>query len=134
MTIYESGENYLEMILRLQEKKGSVRSIDIANEMNFSKPSVSVAMKKLREAGYIEVDKEGFITLLPPGMKIAQEIYERHRLLTAFFIRLGVSPEVAAADACKIEHDLSEETFQKIKEHAKMGEAFLKFKTDQKEE
>ena len=121
MRIYESAEDYLEMILRLQEKHGSVRSIDIANEMNFSKPSVSIAMKKLRESGYVEMDKDGFISLLPPGLRVAREIYERHRLLTAFFIRLGVSPEVAAADACKIEHDISEETFQKMKEHA-LGE------------
>jgi DtxR family Mn-dependent transcriptional regulator len=118
MNIYESAENYLEAILSLQEKHGSVRSIDIANELNFSKPSVSVAMKKLRESSYIEMDKDGFIHLLPDGLQIAQRIYERHKLLTAFFIRLGVSPDVAAADACKVEHDLSDETFQKIKEHA----------------
>lgn len=121
MNIYESAEDYLEAILRLRERKGSVRSIDIANELHFSKPSVSVAMKKLRESGYIEVDGDGLITLLPPGQEVAQRIYERHRLLTEFFIRLGVSAEVAAADACKVEHDLSEETFQKIKEHARRG-------------
>ena len=95
-----------------------VRSIDIANELHFSKPSVSVAMKKLRESGYIEMDEDGLITLLPPGQEVAQLIYERHRLLTEFFVRLGVGEEVAAADACKVEHDLSEETFQRIKEHA----------------
>ena len=98
-----------------------VLSIDIANHLHFSKPSVSVAMKKLRESGYIEVDKEGYISLLPAGEEIARRIYERHKLLTQFFIHLGVSPDVAAADACKIEHDLSEETFQKIKEHALCG-------------
>ena len=119
MAIYESAENYLEAILRLKESLGTVRSIDIANEMNYSKPSVSVAMKKLRESGYIEVDKDGLISLLPEGLKIAQGIYERHQLLTAFFIKLGVSEETAAADACKIEHDLSDETFQKMKEHAR---------------
>ena len=118
MNIYESAENYLEAILSLHERHGLVRSIDIANELHFSKPSVSVAMKKLRESGYIEMDKDGLISLLPAGEEIAKRIYERHQLLTRFFTYLGVSPEVAAADACKIEHDLSEETFQKIKAHA----------------
>lgn len=118
MNIYESSENYLEAILSLREQHGMVRSIDIANQLHFSKPSVSVAMKKLRESGYIEMDKDGLISLLPAGEEIARRIYERHQLLTQFFIRLGVSPEVAAADACKVEHDLSDETFQKIKAHA----------------
>ena len=122
MNIYESSENYLEAILSLRERHGMVRSIDIANELHFSKPSVSVAMKKLRESGYIEMDKDGLISLLPAGEEIARRIYERHQLLTQFFIRLGVSPEVAAADACKVEHDLSDETFQKIKAHA-LGKA-----------
>ena len=117
MNIYESAENYLEAILSLHERHGLVRSIDIANELHFSKPSVSVAMKKLRESVY----KDGFISLLPSGEEIARRIYERHKLLTQFFIRLGVDPEVAAADACKVEHDLSEETFQKMKEHALWG-------------
>ena len=121
MNIYESAENYLEAILSLHERHGLVRSIDIANELHFSKPSVSVAMKKLRESGYIEMDKDGFISLLPSGEEIARRIYERHKLLPQFFIRLGVDPEVAAADACKVEHDLSEETFQKMKEHALGG-------------
>jgi len=121
MNIYESAENYLEAILSLHERHGLVRSIDIANELHFSKPSVSVAMKKLRESGYIEMDKDGLISLLPSGEEIARRIYERHKLLTQFFIRLGVDPEVAAADACKVEHDLSEETFQKMKEHALGG-------------
>ena len=121
MNIYESAENYLEAILSLREARGMVRSIDIANHLHFSKPSVSVAMKKLRESGYVEVDEDGFISLLPAGEEIARRIYERHQLLTEFFIRLGVDPEVAAADACKVEHDLSEETFQKIKEHAQKG-------------
>ena len=118
MKIYESAEDYLEAILSLRERNGMVRSIDIANELHFSKPSVSVAMKKLRESGYIEMDEDGLITLLPPGQEVAQRIYERHRLLTEFFVRLGVGEEVTAADACKVEHDLSEETFQRIKEHA----------------
>lgn len=117
MNIYESGENYLEAILKLKEERGAVRSIDIANDLNFSKPSVSVAMKKLRENGYIDIDDGGYITLLPTGLEIARRIYERHRLLTDYFIRLGVSPEVAATDACKVEHDLSAETFEKLKEH-----------------
>ena len=121
MNIYESAENYQEAILSLHERHGLVRSIDIANELHFSKPSVSVAMKKLRESGYIEMDKDGFISLLPSGEEIARRIYERHKLLTQFFIRLGVDPEVAAADACKVEHDLSEETFQTMMEHALGG-------------
>ena len=114
VNLYESAENYLETILTLKQRLGVVRSIDIANELQFSKPSVSVAMKKLRENGYIEMDSEGFITLLPPGEEVARRISERHELLTEFFVRLGVSREVAAADACKIEHDLSEETFSRI--------------------
>ena len=117
MNIYESAENYLEAILVLKNRRGLVRSIDIAGELGFSKPSVSVAMKKLRESGYIEVDKEGFITLLPQGEEIAQRIYERHRLFTDFFLRLGVGQETAAADACKVEHDLSDETFGLLKAH-----------------
>ncbi len=117
MKVYESAEDYLESILSLRIRQGNVRSIDIANELNFSKPSVSVAMKKLRESGYIQMDHDGSITLLPAGEEIAQRVYERHQLLTDFFIRLGVDPEVAADDACKVEHDLSSETFQKIKEH-----------------
>ena len=119
MKVYASAEDYLEAILSLRIRQGHVRSIDIANELNFSKPSVSVAMKKLRESGYIQMDADGSITLLPEGEEIAQRVYERHRLLTDFFVRLGVDPEVAAADACKVEHDLSDETFRKIKEHAK---------------
>ncbi len=116
MKVYASAEDYLEAILSLRMQQGHVRSIDIANELNFSKPSVSVAMKKLRENGYIKMDADGSITLLPEGEEIAQRIYERHSLLTDFFVRLGVDMEVASADACKVEHDLSEETFRKIKE------------------
>ncbi len=118
MTVHASAEDYLEAILSLRNRQGNVRSIDIANELNYSKPSVSVAMKKLRESGYIQMDPDGSILLLPEGEKIAQRVYERHRLLTDFFIRLGVDPEVAASDACKVEHDLSAETFEKIKEFA----------------
>lgn len=116
VNIYESAEDYLECILMLREKKGVVRSIDIVRELNFSKPSVSVAMKRLRENGYIQMDADGFLTLLPPGEEIAQRIYARHQLLTEFFIQLGVSPENAAADACKVEHDLSDESYERIKE------------------
>ncbi len=118
MKIHESAEDYLEAILVLQERQGQVRSIDIVREKELSKPSVSVAMKNLRENGYVEMDAEGYLTLLPPGLEIAQRIYNRHRLLTEFLIRLGVTPEVAAADACKIEHDLSDESFEKIVAHA----------------
>lgn len=116
MNIYESAEDYLERILMLRESKGVVRSIDIARELDYSKPSVSIAMKRLRENGYIQMDTDGLITLLPPGEEIAQRIYARHRLLTEFLTQLGVSPENAAADACKIEHDLSEESYERIKE------------------
>ncbi|MEA4971526.1 MAG: metal-dependent transcriptional regulator [Candidatus Pelethousia sp.] len=118
MKIYESAEDYLEAILMLRERLGVVRSIDIVNQLGYTKPSVSVAMKRLRENGYIQMDSDGYITLTPAGLEIASRVYTRHRMLTDFFIQLGVSEETAAADACKIEHDLSEETFQKIKEHA----------------
>lgn len=121
MNIYESAEDYLEAILKLRENHGMVRSIDIVRELGFSKPSVSVAMKNLRENGYIQMDDDGYITLLPPGEEIAQRIYSRHKLLTQIFIQLGVSPETAAADACKVEHDLSNETFEKIKAYIEGG-------------
>ena len=114
MEIHESAENYLEMILILKERLGLVRSIDIVHGMNYAKPSVSVAMKRLRENGYIEMDKEGYIALLPPGLEIAQRIYTRHRLLSKFLEYLGVSRETASADACKIEHDISAESFARI--------------------
>ena len=114
MKIQESAENYLETIYMLRQRKGVVRSIDIVNELSFSKPSVSVAMKNLRENGYISMDNDGFIKLEAPGMEIANRIYGRHRKLTAFFIALGVAPDTAAKDACKVEHDLSEETYSKM--------------------
>ena len=117
MKIQESAENYLEAILIIHNRKGNVRSIDIANELGFSKPSGSVAMKNLRTNGYIEVDKEGFITLLDKGREIADKIYERHTLLSTWLVRMGVSPEVAAEDACRIEHVISAETFERLKEH-----------------
>ena len=114
MKIYQSAEDYLESILILRERQGVVRSIDIVHELEFSKPSVSVAMKRLRENGYIEMSSDGYITLLPPGEEIAQRIYRRHKLLTQFLTSLGVNADTAAADACKIEHDLSDESFEKI--------------------
>lgn len=116
MKIYESAENYLEVILVLQERLGAVRSIDIVNEMSFSKPSVSIAMKRLRENGYIDVGNDGHILLTELGSQVARKVYSRHRLLMQLFTHLGVSVETAEADACKIEHDLSDETFDKIKE------------------
>jgi DtxR family transcriptional regulator, Mn-dependent transcriptional regulator len=119
MEIHESAEDYLETVLMLKEQKGQVRSIDIVNEMGYSKPSISVAMKHLRENGYIEMDADGYITLTEPGMKIAQRIYTRHKLLTKFLVSLGVAEKTAAGDACKIEHDISDETFEKLKDHAK---------------
>lgn len=119
MQIHESAENYLETILMLQNKRGSVRSIDIANELNFSKPSVSVAMKTFREGGYIEMDKDGLITLTESGHAIAEKIYERHQIVAKGLMALGVQEEAAFRDSCKIEHDLSEESFEKIKEHLK---------------
>ena len=118
MNIYESAEDYLEAILILRERQGLVRSIAVVHQLELTKPSVSVAMKRFRENGYIEMDADGYITLLPPGEEIAQRIYGRHKLLTQFLILLGVSEETAAADACKMEHDLSEETYARIKEHA----------------
>ncbi|MDE7132438.1 MAG: metal-dependent transcriptional regulator [Lachnospiraceae bacterium] len=118
MEIHESAEDYLETILILKERSGQVRSIDIATEMNYSKPSISVAMKKLRENGYIQVNKDGYITLTDTGYAIASDIYDRHKVLTAFFVSLGVNEKTAAADACRIEHDLSPETYEKIREHA----------------
>lgn len=117
MKIQESAEDYLEAILFLKEEKGMVRSIDIARRLEFSKPSVSRAMSLLRENGYITVDPEGLIELTAAGREIAERIGERHHLLTTWLTRLGVSPETAAEDACRIEHDISEETFDKLKAH-----------------
>ena len=116
MKVQESAEDYLESILILKEKKGLVRSIDVVHHMGYSKPSVSRAMSLLRENGYVEMDKEGFLTLTEAGMTIASRIYER------WLSELGVSPEVAAEDACRIEHDISEETFLRLKEHIAKNE------------
>ena len=113
----ESAENYLETILLLKTKNGSVRSIDIARELDFSKPSVSVAMKRLREKDYITVEEGGLIELTEKGKVLAESIYERHVLLTKALVSLGVDPDTAAEDACRIEHYISQETFDKIKEH-----------------
>lgn len=118
MTIHESAENYLETILILSQRLGQVRSIDIANELNFSKPSVSVAMKNLRQKEYIQVNENGHITLTESGLKIANNVLERHQLITSLFVALGVSPEVAAEDACRMEHVISEESFNALKSHA----------------
>lgn len=120
MKIQESAENYLETILVLTNKNGAVRSIDIANELGFSKPSVSVAMKNLRENGYIEVDSSGYITLLDSGRQIAEKIYERHTTLSKWLVSLGVDDKTAAEDACRIEHIISSESFEAIKKIAKI--------------
>lgn len=117
MTIGESSENYLETILILSKRQPAVRSVDIATELDFKKPSVSVAMKKLRENDYIRVSPEGYITLTEAGRKIAERIYERHELLSSWLVRLGVSPDTAVSDACRIEHVISAESFQALKAH-----------------
>lgn len=118
MNIHESAEDYLEAILKLQQRSGTVRAIDIAGELGYTKASVSIAMKHLRENGYVAVGEGGAIRLLAPGQAIAERIYTRHRVLTRFLRALGVSEANAAADACKIEHDLSEESFERLREHA----------------
>lgn len=117
MQIRQSAEDYLETILRLSQNGGEVRSVDVAAMLEVSKPSVSHAMKLLREDGYIAMDRYGTITLLEKGEEIAKRIFERHNVLTQMLIALGVSPEVAREDACKMEHDISAESFEKIKEH-----------------
>lgn len=117
MQIHQSAEDYLECILKLSKTRPVVRSIDIANEMNFSKPSISVAMKNLRLNGYIKMDESGFITLTESGLKIAESIYERHLVLTEWLQFLGVDEKIASEDACKIEHNLSPETFAALKRH-----------------
>ena len=118
MKIQESAENYLEMILMLHKRQGYVRSIDIANELGFSKPSVSVAMKNFKENGYITVGDGGMISLTAKGREIAEKIYERHTLLTEWLIRLGVDAQTASEDACRMEHVISEESCAAIRKHA----------------
>ena len=120
LKIYESAENYLETIFVLQKKHGVVRSIDIATELSVSKPSVSVAMKNLRQSGHILVDSDGHITLTEAGLEIATTMFERHTLLSNWLMRLGVSKETALEDACRMEHVISQESFDAIKRHAQM--------------
>ena len=117
MNIYESAENYLEAILSLHERHGLVRSIDIANELHFSKPSVSVSMKNLRNRDLIVMSDNGHISLTPEGQAMAETVYERHSLLSGWLIELGVDREIATADACKMEHDISPESFEALKQH-----------------
>lgn len=117
MKIQESAENYLETILVLTKRIGTVRSIDIVNELDFAKPSVSVYVRNLRDNGFIDIDKSGYITLTPTGLQIAESIYERHQILTRMLISLGVDPQTAENDACRIEHVISTETFLAIKAH-----------------
>lgn len=119
MIIKESAENYLEAILMIKKKKGYVRSIDIANLLNFTKPSVSVAMKSFREEKYITVDGDGNINLTDKGMKIAAKVYERHEIIAMALMALGVEETTAYEDSCKIEHDISDQTFLKLKQHLK---------------
>ena len=117
MKIQKSAEDYLETMLMLQKNRGFIRSIDIADHLGVTKPSVSYATKRLRENGYITMEKDGLITLTQAGLDIAENMYARHKLLTEFFVRLGVSEEIAREDACKIEHSISDATFAAIKKH-----------------
>jgi DtxR family Mn-dependent transcriptional regulator len=117
MKIQESAENYLEAILMLKSKNGYVRSIDIANYLGFSKPSVSVAMKSFREEKYVTVDDDGNILLTEKGRKIAEKVYERHQIIAKALIAIGVDEDTAYRDSCKIEHDISDISFEKLKEH-----------------
>ena len=119
MNIHKSAEDYLETILVLSHRKPHVRSIDVAHELGFSKPSVSVAMKNLRQGGFVEVDDEGFLKLTKSGRKIAEGVYERHTLFSQILTDLGVDPKIAAEDACRIEHVISQESFDAIKKRIK---------------
>ena len=116
MVIHEASENYLEAILMLREKQAQVRSVDICNLLGFAKSTISVAMKKLKENGYVRIDQSGYITLTEIGEAIAAKIYERHVLIAKLFVFLGVDEETALKDACRIEHDISEESFRALKE------------------
>lgn len=120
MKIKESAENYLETILVLSQRKSTVRSIDIATELDFAKPSVSVAMKNLRENGFIKTDSDGYITLTESGREIAEAMYERHTLFTQWLVSLGVDEQTAVEDACRIEHVISDKTFEAIKKIANL--------------
>ena len=115
MEIHKSAEDYLETILKLRQKQGQVRSIDIVGELHFSKPSVSVAMKKLRESGHVKMDENGLLTLTEQGEAVAQRILARHRVLTSALMAMGVEESVAAEEACEIEHCISDDTFEKMK-------------------
>lgn len=115
--IQESAENYLETIYVLKKKNGNVRSIDVANELSFSKASVSIAMKSFREEGYITVDDDGYLNLTHKGLEVAERVYERHEVLAKALMALGVDEETAYEDACKIEHHISDKSVEKIKEH-----------------
>lgn len=117
MSLHESGEMYLETIYVLLKKGQTVRSLDVAEYMNFSKPSVSRAMGLLKTGGFVEVDAEGHLSLTEAGLEVASKTYERHEILTEFFIKLGVPHNIASADACKIEHDISDESFEAVKRH-----------------
>ena len=123
MRIHKSAEDYLEMILRLTEEKGYARSVDIALGLGVSKPSVSVAMKQLREGNYIIMDKDNYISLTETGMEIAQRIYERHKVLTRMLTMIGVDEKIAEDDACKVEHDISVQTFTALKDQLERMEA-----------
>ena len=122
MVIHQSAEDYLESLLVLQEKGGQVRSIDIVNLLGYSKPSVSIAMKKLRESGYISMSPDGLITLNESGLEIARQVYSRHQVVTKLFVMMGVPHEIAAEDACRVEHDLSQETFERIRDFVRRNE------------
>ena len=117
LQVHESAENYLETILILSRKLTQVRSIDVVNEMNFSKPSVSVAMKNLRQQGYVTMDENGYIRLTASGQELAESVYERHTVISDFLIKIGVNADIATEDACRIEHVLSPETFTALKKY-----------------
>lgn len=118
MKIHESAENYLETIYILKARKGNVRSIDVVNELEYTKPSVSIAMKNLREHGFITMDSDGLISLTESGKAVAEKMYERHTVISGWLISLGVSEKTAVEDACRIEHVISEESFEAMKKHA----------------
>ena len=117
MSLHESAEMYLETIYQLSMEHSHVRSIDVAESMGYSKPSISRAVGLLKKGGYLLMEKDGSLTLTESGLEIAQKVYERHTILTNVLIRLGVTPEVAAEDACKMEHVISDETFDAMKRH-----------------
>ncbi|MCI5862952.1 MAG: metal-dependent transcriptional regulator [Lachnospiraceae bacterium] len=118
MSLHESGEMYLETIYVLSKKSNTVRSLDVAEEMNFSKPSVSRAIKILKDGGFVTVDENGYLSLTESGSAVARKIYERHKVLTQFLISIGVSEETAAEDACRVEHYISDETFDALKNYS----------------